>query len=97
MILIKRINYDNLIRPGVKSFFIMLLVCQLLLVDSGKDSFISLTRWYGAGNPKNNTTYLELSPRSKFYSMKQFQTRYVIVSMDQHLEFFDVVAKTKIG
>ena len=32
-----------------------------------------------------------------WYSLKQVQTRYVVVSMEQHLEFFDIVQQTRLS
>ena len=42
-------------------------------------------------------TALPLTTGMNWYSLKQVQTRYVVVSMEQQLEFFDIISMTKIN
>ena len=68
--------------------------------EGGKNietNFATITRWYGFENPKNNTEYMQLPDDSKFYCLRQIRVRYIAVSLDRAIEFFDVLTKEKIG
>ena len=54
-------------------------------------SRLTVTRFFGMDNEKNKTGILDLTTGMNWYSLKQVQTRYVVVSMEQQLEFFDII------
>ena len=55
-------------------------------------------QWFGLDKDQlNRTERIQLSENCKPYSIKQIRTKYIVVSTDLQLEFFDVKAMTKIG
>ena len=68
--------------------------------EGGKNietNFATITKWYGLENPKNITEYMQLPDDAKFYCLRQIRVRYIAVSTDRVIEFFDVLTKEKIG
>ena len=68
--------------------------------EGGKNietNFATITKWYGLENPKNITEYMQLPDNTKFYCLRQIRVRYIAVSTDRVIEFFDVLTKEKIG
>lgn len=63
----------------------------------GGQSFLSITRWYGIGSDRNDINFLPLTDNCRFYCLKQVLTRYIAVSTDQQIEFFDVLTLKKVG
>ena len=60
-------------------------------------SKLTVSRFFGIGNEKNEMENLPLAQDMNWYSLKQVQTRYVVVSMEQQLEFFDIISMTRIN
>ena len=58
---------------------------------------LRLIRWFGSGNNKNNQKDLQLPDNANFYSLKQIQTRYIAVSLQEEVQLFDITKMTKIG
>ena len=58
---------------------------------------LRLIRWYGSGNKNNNQKDLQLPDNANFYSLKQIQTRYIAVSLQEEVQLFDITKMTKIG